>query len=152
MVNIDAQQRNRPDYDIKHILRNNEKSVCDVINHFMLACTRKGIEMPTSPEPWHRIIRDSVHMANAPISLERVMFSSESYPRSREVDEWLNILVISGCVHVPSPQFKEYNLDKGVMELWSREFESAPQNYKEFIDEISEKARIEFKEFKTRRY
>ena len=101
-----------------------------------------------NPEPWHalayRLKRSSA--VGKPVFFDDLWFDWDgSYPRSRELDELLTALHMTGTVETTSPHFEEWRLSPRHATLWEKSYAMLSNRERQFLDLAAVLAEDEFK-------
>lgn len=99
-------------------------TICDFVKQLLVRL--EGVELYFRNEfPWHKFLyrlKHSQELDDKPVFLETLRFEWDgSYPRSRDLTEFLNALYEAGCLAVSGPGLEWFTVEPSVIEVWKHE-------------------------------
>ena len=99
-------------------------------------------------KPWH-VLTYRLKQSSAPGKLaffDELWFDWDGpYPRSRELDELLSMLSITGAVETTSPRYGEWRLSDHMFSLWSGTYATLGRSDRQLLNFAAALAEEEFK-------
>lgn len=89
---------------------------------------------------WHTLfyqLKKPSNIPGRPDWLGELFFNWEGRaPHCEQLEEYLSMLVISGCLHYSSPDFKQYWAPKEIVLLWIKEFTHLEKGEKRYLEDV----------------
>jgi hypothetical protein len=120
----------------------------DAVRQLALRMSDQNVKMPfKNEEPWHVLffrLKHEARGAGRPQFLDRLRFDSDSYPRCRELTEFLHGLHTTCNVCVPNPSYEEIALAPEITAAWQAAAGQLSAEQDEFFRQGLEIAKEEF--------